>query len=149
MKFFLFLRFDRTCERELMKRNTQNLHNLDISQMRGLSRPENITASSISGLELADMLDTHQTTEILEACDKLAKAQAIDSFKGAVRAAEEAAANAPPEYAEEAAAAGARGYQAELTSVVQEKIPGLKPMEVIGYVGVTRPKKPKAPKKTL
>lgn len=54
-----------------------------------------------------------------------------------------AAANAPPEYAEEAAAAGARGYQAELTSVLQERIPGVRPMEVIGYVGITRPKSPK------
>lgn len=112
--------------------------------MRGMDRSEMIDASA-SGIELVGLLRGEQNTELYEACDKLAKAQAMDLFKGAVKAAEEAAANAPPEYAEEAAAAGARGYQAELTTVVQERIPGLRPMEVIGYVGVTRPRIPKKP----
>lgn len=67
------------------------------------------------------------------------------AFEGAIKAAEEAAANAPPGLAEEAAAAGAQGFQAELTGLVKQEIPGIKPIEVIGYVGITRPKKPKKP----
>lgn len=116
--------------------------NIDISRSKGTENPH-VVEGSTSGIEIQAMLRGEQNTELKEACDKLAKAQAMDAFEGAVKAAEMAAANAPPEFAEEAAAAASRGYQAELTTVVQQKIPGIKPMEVIGYVGVTRPKKPK------
>lgn len=138
--------FDRSCERELSRRQMEPYGNLDVSNIRGLERPEMVDAS-VSGIDMEGLLRTEQNTELYEACEKLAKAQAMDNFTGAVKAAERAAANAPPEYAEEAAAAGARGYQAELTSIVQEKTAGFHPMEVIGYVGVTKPKHAAPPRK--
>lgn len=106
-----------------------------------------ITQASTSGMDIQSKLRKNQDTELTDAVDKLAKAEAMCAFEGAVRAAEAAAASAPPEYAEEAAAAGAQGFQTELTnvSVVQQEFDGVKPIEVVGYVGITRPKKIKKP----
>lgn len=44
--------------------------------------------------------------------------------------------------------ASARDFQTEVTStqVVSEDVSGVKPMEVIGYIGVTKPKVPMKPK---
>lgn len=59
-----------------------------------------------------------------------------------MRAAEEAAAAVPPEMAEEAAAATARDFKTEVTGFVKETIPDrFRPVEVVGYVGITSPKK--------
>lgn len=70
----------------------------------------------------------------------------MSAFEGAVRAAEEAAARALPEQAEEAAAAGARDFQTEITSMVHEELEtGNEPVEVVGYVGITRAKDSKGP----
>lgn len=102
-----------------------------------------VSEASTSAIDIHSLMRGEQNTELNEAVDKLAKAQAMDQFEGAVKAAERAAEEAPPEYAEEAAAAGARGFQAELTSIIQETVPGVRPVEVIGYVGITRPKVPK------
>lgn len=106
---------------------------------QGLLNPEVVKATA-SGIDINAALRGSQNTELLDAVDKLAVAQAMDEFEGAVRAAEHAAAQVPPEYAEEAAVAGARGFQAQLTSIVQESFDSIKPIEVVGYVGVTRPK---------
>lgn len=100
-----------------------------------------------SGVEIMSDLTSTVDTELSDAVLKFAKAEAIVAFEGAVRAAERAAAEAPPELAEEAAAAGARGYQAELTGVVRDKVPGDRPIEVIGYVGITKPKNPRQSKR--
>lgn len=51
--------------------------------------------------------------ELIKAVNHLLHAENADTFHGAVRAAEEAAAKAPPDQAEEAAVAGARGYQVD------------------------------------
>lgn len=85
-------------------------------------------------------------TDLTEAVEKLAKAEAACHFAGAVRAAEEAAAAAPPELAEEAAAAGARDFHAEITDTFHDTTgDGEKPIQVLGYIGITRPKKPRRP----
>lgn len=109
---------------------------------RGLLSPEVVIASA-SAIDINADMRGEQNTDLLDACDRLAKALAMDEFEGAVRAAEQAAASAPSEYAEEAAVAGARGFEAQLTSIVDETYDGLKPIEVVGYVGITRPKHPK------
>lgn len=101
--------------------------------------------SSTSGIDIASRMRSEQDTDLLEAVDKFAKAEAMVAFEGAVRAAENAAASVSPEYAEEAAVAGARTFQAELTSVVKETVPGIRPVEVVGYVGITKPRRPKKP----
>lgn len=58
---------------------------------------------------------------------------------------------APPELAEEAAVASARIFQTEVetTSMIQEDVGGSKPIEVVGYVGITKPKYPAKPSKWL
>ncbi|KAF2899685.1 hypothetical protein ILUMI_06492 [Ignelater luminosus] len=142
--------FDRTVEAELQKRRTgssvgENLVNLSPSSHPSKSLQGNpiLYEASTAGIDIEGKLQPGQDTELLDAVDKLAKAEAMIAFEGAIKAAEKAAANAPPELAEEAAAAGAKGFQAELTGLVKQEIPGIKPIEVIGYVGITRPKKPK------
>ncbi|KAF5285980.1 hypothetical protein FQA39_LY16491 [Lamprigera yunnana] len=147
--------FDRTVENELQKRRNaslnvgENLVNLDspsyyVENKKKLkyNNPLLVEAST-SGIDLQARLRDTQDTELLDAVDKLAKAEAMCTFQGAVRAAEEAAASAPPEFAEEAAAVGAQSFEAELTGVVRQRIDGVKPVEVLGYVGITRPNKPK------
>lgn len=81
----------------------------------------------------------------MDAVEKLATAEAMCNFAGAVEAAEEACRSVPKECAEEAAAAGVRGYQKEITNIVQQTIPGEHPIEVVGYVGITTPKNPRKP----
>lgn len=117
---------------------------LDILGQQGLGHPH-IVRSSTSGIDITGKLRSEQDTDLLEAVEKLAKAEAMVAFEGAVKAAENAAASVLPEYAEEAACAGARSFQAELTSVVKETVPGVRPIEVVGYVGITRPRRPKKP----
>lgn len=77
-----FYRFDRSCERELAKRQLGPFDQLDISSnLRGIDRPEMVEATA-SGIDITSMLRGEQNTELFEACDKLAKAQAMDIFKG-------------------------------------------------------------------
>lgn len=60
-----------------------------------------------------------------------------------MKAAEAATASVPPEKAEEVAVACAKDYQTEIVDVINEKIPlseEKKPIEVIGYIGVTKMK---------
>lgn len=105
-----------------------------------------LTRSSTSGVDIAERLRSAPDTELTEAVEKLAKAEAACHFAGAVRAAEEAAAAAPPELAEEAAAAGARDFRAEVTDMFRDTGGDKeKPIEIIGYIGITRPKKPRRP----
>ncbi|KAK6638559.1 hypothetical protein RUM43_006826 [Polyplax serrata] len=78
---------------------------------------------------------------LMDAIEKLAQAQALCRFDAAVKAAEAATASVPPEKAEEVAMACARDYQSEIVDVINEKIPtneDKKPIEVIGYIGVTK-----------
>lgn len=135
--------FDKNVEAELVKRRAETHVQQPMTvDTKGLLNPEIVKASA-SGIDVNAELRGKQNTDLLDAVDKLAIAQAMDEFEGAVKAAEQAAASAPPEYAEEAAVAGARGFQAQLTSVVQETFDSIKPIEVVGYVGITRPKIPK------
>ncbi|KAK4886558.1 hypothetical protein RN001_002829 [Aquatica leii] len=148
--------FDRTVEAELQRRRDaslnvgENMINLDPPlfspfDKNRTKRSNNalLTEASTSGLDINASLREEKDTELLIAVDKLAKAEAMCTFEGAVRAAEAAAASAPPEYVEEAAAAGAHSFEAKLTGVVKQQIDGVKPVEVVGYVGITRPNKPK------
>ncbi|XP_075222453.1 uncharacterized protein LOC142325051 [Lycorma delicatula] len=80
-----------------------------------------------------------QQTFMLDMLEKLTKAEAACRFQGAVRAAEVAAMSAPPELAEEAAVAGARGYTVETQEFSKKSSPGENPIEIIGYIGCTRP----------
>ncbi|GJQ74994.1 hypothetical protein Trydic_g9616 [Trypoxylus dichotomus] len=137
--------FDKACEEELHKRRYETFSpTLDIIGQHGLGHPH-VAQSSVSGIDIACRLRSEQDTDLLEAVEKFAKAEAMVAFEGAVRAAENAAASVLPEYAEEAAVAGARSFQAELTTVVKETVPGIRPIEVVGYVGVTKPRRPKKP----
>lgn len=56
---------------------------------------------------------------------------------------------APPGLAEEAAVASARIFQTEVetTSQIHEDIGGDRPIEVLGYVGITKPRHPAKPNK--
>ncbi|KAB0799572.1 hypothetical protein PPYR_07452 [Photinus pyralis] len=152
--------FDRTVEGELQKRREasqnvgENMLKLDSPSFNPLNKGYRskfsstplLTHASTSGIEVQAGLRVQKDTELLDAVDKLAVAEAVCAFEGAVRAAEEAAASVAPEFAEEAAAAGAQGFQAELTNVVRQEFDGVKPIEVVGYVGITRPNKPKKSK---
>lgn len=80
-----------------------------------------------------------QETYMLDMLEKLTKAEAAVRFQGAVRAAEVAAMSAPPDLAEEAAVAGARGYSVETQEFSKKSSPGENPIEIIGYIGCTRP----------
>ncbi|XP_017784649.1 PREDICTED: uncharacterized protein LOC108568212 [Nicrophorus vespilloides] len=131
--------FDRSVEDELHKRRYDSSEQPELPEHSG-GKHAVFVDSTASNVDVQAGLRGERDTELYDAVDKFAKAEAIVAFEGAVRAAETAAANAPPELAEEAAVAGAKGYQAELTTVVKQKVPGVKPIEVIGYVGVTRPK---------
>ncbi|EEB17231.1 hypothetical protein Phum_PHUM457940 [Pediculus humanus corporis] len=84
---------------------------------------------------------------LMEAIEKLAQVNTHDKkikiFDAAVKAAEAAIASVPPEKAEEVAVAFAKDYQSEIVDVINEKIPmseEKKPIEVIGYIGVTKMK---------
>ncbi|XP_022914525.1 uncharacterized protein [Onthophagus taurus] len=146
--------FDRHCEKELNKHKTQLNVSIDTATAVQASiteksvcaprdqKQKKLISHSVSGIDLACRLRGEQETELLTAVEKLAKAEAMVAFEGAVRAAEDAATRVPPEFAEEAAAATVRSYQAELTEVVKEVLPGTRPIEVVGYVGITRPKNP-------
>ncbi|KAF5293326.1 hypothetical protein FQR65_LT01629 [Abscondita terminalis] len=147
--------FDRTVELELKRRRDaslnvgENMINLATPSFNRLDKGRKyhsnplLCEASTSGMDINASLREDQDTELLLAVDKLAKAEAMCTFEGAVRAAEEAAASAPPEHVEEAAAAGAQGFEARLTGVIKQQIDGVKPVEVIGYVGITKPNKPK------
>lgn len=100
--------------------------------------------TSASRVETAALLETDFTSELTEAAEKLAEAETMCNYATALQAAEEAAQKAPPELREQAAAAGARQIQTEL-SQVNETIDGSIPIEVIGYVGITKPVHPKKP----
>lgn len=81
--------------------------------------------------------------ELTDAVDKLAKAEQMCEFAGAIKAAEAAAVAAPPDLVEEAALASARGYQTDVKATrVQGELEGVRPIEILGYVGVTKPKYP-------
>ncbi|KAL3265957.1 hypothetical protein HHI36_010144 [Cryptolaemus montrouzieri] len=153
--------FDRSVEQELEKRKEKDtsikskslspekpdILRSEVSEsptrsplaMRGLAE------ATASGIEIIGELLHERDAELIDAVEKLATAEAMCSFAGAVEAAEEAAKSVPFDCAEEAAAAGARGYQKEITNIVQQTIPGEHPIEVVGYVGVTRPKNPRKP----
>ncbi|XP_023012337.2 uncharacterized protein [Leptinotarsa decemlineata] len=149
--------FDRSVENELKKRKenipggTSTFADIipavaDLNMSKGLM--EKMSEASASGIEIATHMRMEPDTELTDAVDKLAKAEAMCAFAGAVKAAEAAAEAAPPELAEEAAVASARGFQTEVhTSEIREELTGVKPMEVIGYIGVTKPKYPLKPQK--
>ncbi|EFA02774.2 uncharacterized protein LOC103312754 [Tribolium castaneum] len=146
--------FDRSVEKELQKRrdsggpNTSPLdpamaplkakHALNLSK----GTAERMAETSASRVEIAARLQTDFTTELTDAVEKFAKAESMSHYTEALQAAEEAAQNAPPELMEQAAAAEARRIQTEL-SQVKETIPGVRPIEVVGYVGITKPVHPK------
>ncbi|KAJ9573927.1 hypothetical protein L9F63_008692 [Diploptera punctata] len=98
--------------------------------------------TSLSTFELARSLHPdYKSGALVDATDKLAQAEAACRYDGAIKAAEAAAAGISESLkAEEAAAAGVRGYQAELTDCIQEEVVGMKPIELLGYVGITKPK---------
>ncbi|XP_018327373.1 uncharacterized protein LOC108738450 isoform X2 [Agrilus planipennis] len=145
-------RFDKAVEKELERYRIDGPADAstNISMPRPLATSDSQALDSVtSSIEIISRMKGEQDTELTEAVEKLAKAEATVMFQGAIEAAEKAAANAPPEFAEEAAAASARAhakiYNAELTNVVHEAVPGVRPIEIVGYVGVTRPKKPLRP----
>lgn len=146
-------RFDRSVEKELKKRREPPMaaavvdpalaplkakHALNLS--KGIV--ERLADTSASKIEISTDLETDITTDLTDAVEKLAKAETMCSYAEALQAAEEAAQNAPPELMEQAAAEGARRIQAEVTKV-KDTIPGVRPIEVVGYVGITRPSGPK------
>lgn len=149
--------FDKTVEKELQKRRDTSLpatfavdkalveqkrrHSLNLS--RGTL--ERMSEASASRVELDTALRKQPDTELTTAVDQLAKAEAMCSFAGAVKAAEAALEQAPPGKEEEAAAAGVKVFNTDVAeaSFINETLPGVRPVEVLGYVGVTAPKYPR------
>lgn len=148
----ILCRFDKNVEKELNKFKETSEAMVEAfvdptaSQKSSRYISPRMAQSSTSGIDISERLRSAPDTELTEAVEKLAKAEAALYFAGAVRAAEEAAAAAPPELAEEAAAAGARGFHAEITDVFHDTSGNKeKPIQVLGYIGITRPKKPRRP----
>ncbi|XP_039282734.1 uncharacterized protein LOC111051277 [Nilaparvata lugens] len=79
-----------------------------------------------------------QGTMMMEHLEKLLKAEAACQFQGAVRAAELAAMAAPNGLAEEAAVAASRGYSVDAQQF-SRMATGDNPIEIVGYIGCTRP----------
>lgn len=145
--FFKNNRFDKNVEKELEKHEETSSVESFIDPTIKPKSPRNVSPrllqTSTSGIDIAGKLRTEPDTELSEAVEKLARAEATFHFVGAVRAAEAAAAAVSPEYAEEAAAAGARDFHAEVTDVLRNTTLGEDGNEVIqlvGYMGITRPK---------
>ncbi|XP_044255209.1 uncharacterized protein LOC123005491 [Tribolium madens] len=148
--------FDRSVEKELRKRRDSGgpstspldpaMAPLKAKHALNLSKgtAERMAETSASRVEIAARLETDFTTELTDAVEKFAKAESMSHYAEALQAAEEAAQNAPPELMEQAAAAEARRIQTQL-SKVKETIPGVRPIEVVGYVGITKPYHPKKP----
>lgn len=152
--------FDRSVENELEKRRDKDTsvikkspcaEKIEEAAAAAAASPKSPNAmrglaeATASGVEIIGELLREKDADLIEAVEKLATAEAMCNFAGAVEAAEEACKSVPAECAEEAAAAGVRGYQREITNIVQQTIPGEHPIEVVGYVGVTRPKNPRKP----
>lgn len=105
--------------------------------------PAGSVNASVFGLDIerAVLGTPAEIDQLLEAANELVMAEALCKHSGAVRAAEDAA-RAQPEskYAEDAARIGAKTYKA----AVSGKKPGTRfmgetPIEVVGYVGCTKP----------
>ncbi|KAH1022197.1 hypothetical protein HUJ04_011628 [Dendroctonus ponderosae] len=146
--------FDRSVEKELKNQKTASfdagpqfpppLIAVDEPQLNlskgTLQRMSGATASQV---EMLFDLRKEPDTELTDAVDKLAKAEQMCDFAGAIQAAEAAAVAAPPDLVEEAALASARGYQTDVKATrVQGELEGARPIEILGYVGVTKPKYP-------
>ncbi|KAF7276296.1 hypothetical protein GWI33_010692 [Rhynchophorus ferrugineus] len=147
--------FDRSVEKELKKHKESSM-----GAMLNLAQPpldadtlpelnlskgtlERLAEATASQVEICLQLRKEPDTELADAVEKLAKAEAMCAFAGAVQAAEAAAEAAPPELAEEAAVASARGFQTEVaTSSFHQSVGSYRPIEVLGYVGITKPKFP-------
>ncbi|XP_048523274.1 uncharacterized protein LOC109541561 isoform X2 [Dendroctonus ponderosae] len=146
--------FDRSVEKELKNQKTASFNagpqfpppliavdepQLNLSKGT-LQRMSGATASQV---EMLFDLRKEPDTELTDAVDKLAKAEQMCEFAGAIQAAEAAAVAAPPDLVEEAALASARGYQTDVKATrVQGELEGARPIEILGYVGVTKPKYP-------
>ncbi|KAJ3659681.1 hypothetical protein Zmor_011356 [Zophobas morio] len=150
--------FDRSVEKELEKRRDTGsptasspvdpaLAPIKAKHALNLSKgaAERMAEASASRVEIAARLQSDFTTELTDAVEKYAKAETMSNYTEALQAAEAAALNAPPELMEQAAAAEAKRIQAEF-SRVKETIPGVRPIEVVGYVGITKPVHPKKPR---
>ncbi|XP_066137456.1 uncharacterized protein [Euwallacea fornicatus] len=147
--------FDRSVEKELKKLNKISLdvgpqYNSHISNKREIpplnfSRAtlERMAEASASQIEISFDLMKEPDTDLNAAVQSFAKAETMCAFADAVRAAEAATVAASPHLIEEAALASARGLQTDLkVTNVRGESQGLRPIEVIGYVGVTKPKYP-------
>ncbi|XP_056631215.1 uncharacterized protein LOC130441519 [Diorhabda sublineata] len=151
--------FDRTVESELKRRKDISSNENIPSGLTDTIMPakelnfqksvvEKMAEASASRIETISQMSMIPDTELQDVVDKYAKAEAMCTFAGAVKAAEAAAEAAPPELAEEAALASARIYQSEMNgNEISEQIQGIRPMQVIGYIGVTKPKYPVRPEK--
>ena len=80
-------------------------------------------------------------SEMLDAVNKLIRAEEIDKFAEVVAATEAAVASVPPELAEEAALAIAHGYQTQSVTTIKENIPGDTVIQVLGYIGIRKGKR--------
>ncbi|CAH0561301.1 unnamed protein product [Brassicogethes aeneus] len=143
--------FDRNVEKELQKRHESvadagnNPEDMKVPK-KGLPVTDEymsrMAESGASGIEVETKFRMEKDSEMAAAVDKLAMAEAMISFAGAVKAAEAAVEMAPPEKAEEAAVEGVKLFHQANTHVnaAKENMKGIKPVEIIGYIGVTKPK---------
>ncbi|XP_050296048.1 uncharacterized protein LOC126735967 [Anthonomus grandis grandis] len=148
--------FDRSVEKELKKHKSSSIGKeaapanialslLDENDLLNMSKGvmERVSEATASQVEIVFDLRKEPDTELTDAVDKYAKAEAMCAFAGAVKAAEAAAYAAPPELVEEAALASARGFETDVKATgVHGELEGVRPIEVVGYVGVTKPKYP-------
>ncbi|KAK2577084.1 hypothetical protein KPH14_005892 [Odynerus spinipes] len=110
----------------------------------GIRRPPDsiakILSTGVSTVNIAEELNVPRDNELIEAAEHLIRAEEDARFTEKLAAAEAAVAAAPPEKAEEVALAAGQKYQTKKIKVIKEEIPGDTIIEVLGYVGVNKPK---------
>lgn len=151
--------FDRKVEYELNK-YSKKLSNLNATQLNWTQseieknqpkstpvhhREEHIRAATID-IELNAALRNEPNNELLNAIDCLRKAEKMNRYDRMVHRAEEAVKNVPAEHAEEAAVLAAQSFHMHNVTPINTIVPGTiengivyKPIEIIGYMGMTNP----------
>ncbi|KAI4501767.1 hypothetical protein M0802_003102 [Mischocyttarus mexicanus] len=117
------------------------------SNAPGIQRPSDSNvrtlATSMSKVDIVEELNVPGDNELIEAAEHLIRAEEDARFAEKLAAAKAAVAAVPPEMAEEAALAAGQSYRTEKINMIKEEILGDTIIEVLGYVGITKPKEKK------
>ena len=95
--------------------------------------------NNISNVDIVEQVNnTCVNNELLEAVDKLIRAEEAEKFTQVVAAAEAAVATVPPELAEEAAFAVVHDFRTQSVTTIKEEVSGDTVIEILGYIGIRR-----------